>query len=97
MPVTEKLNLPFSSKAKTTYHGNEVELCACMWTRCSYCSFTWGCKFSAPNTDKLNGDILLIFQPAEEGAPEGEEGGAELMLKQGLFEVEKPDAILECM
>ena len=40
-----------------------------------------------------NGNVKLIFQPAEEGAPEGEEGGAELMLKQGLFEAEKPDAI----
>ncbi len=36
---------------------------------------------------------MLIFQPAEEGAPAGEDGGAELMLKQGLFELEKPDAI----
>ena len=35
--------------------------------------------------DELNGNVLFIFQPAEEGAPEGEEGGAELMLKQGLF------------
>ena len=50
-------------------------------------------SFLSRNTDKLSGDILLIFQPAEEGAPEGEEGGAELMLKQGLFEIEKPDAI----
>ena len=36
---------------------------------------------------------MLIFQPAEEGAPEGEEGGAELMLKEGIFKEEKPDAI----
>jgi amidohydrolase len=36
---------------------------------------------------------MLIFQPADEGAPEGEEGGAELMLKEGLFVAEKPDAI----
>ena len=41
--------------------------------------------------DELNGNVLFIFQPAEEGAPEGEEGGAELMLKQGLFSDVFPD------
>ena len=50
-------------------------------------------EFLSKNTDKLNGDIMLIFQPAEEGSPEGEEGGAELMLKEGIFDEEKPDVI----
>jgi amidohydrolase len=40
---------------------------------------------------ELNGNVLFIFQPAEEGAPDGEEGGAELMLKEGLFRKYKPD------
>ncbi len=42
---------------------------------------------------RLPGKVIFIFQPAEEGAPEGEEGGAELMLKQGLFEKHKPKVI----
>ena len=41
--------------------------------------------------EQLAGDVLFVFQPAEEGAPEGEEGGAELMLKEGLFK-QKPEA-----
>ncbi len=41
--------------------------------------------------EQLNGDVMFVFQPAEEGAPKGEEGGAELMLKQGIFKRYKPD------
>jgi amidohydrolase len=41
----------------------------------------------------LPGSVLFIFQPAEEGSPEGEEGGAELMLKEGLFASVKPQAV----
>ena len=41
--------------------------------------------------DDLPGSVMLIFQPAEEGAPEGEEGGAYLMLKEGIWAERKPD------
>ncbi len=93
LPVTEKLNLPFSSKVKTTYQGNEVGVMHACGHDAHIAVLLGVASFLSRNTDKLNGDILLIFQPAEEGAPEGEEGGAELMLKEGLFEIEKPDAI----
>jgi amidohydrolase len=93
LPVTEKLNLPFSSKEKTTYQGNEVGIMHACGHDAHIAVLLGVASFLSQNTDKLKGDILLIFQPAEEGAPEGEEGGAELMLKQGLFEAEKPDAI----
>ena len=93
LPVTEKLNLPFSSKVKTTYQGNEVGVMHACGHDAHIAVLLGVASFLSQNTDKLNGDILLIFQPAEEGAPEGEEGGAELMLKQGLFDAEKPDAI----
>ena len=93
LPVTEKLNLPFSSKVKTTYQGNAVGVMHACGHDSHIAVLLGVASFLSRNTDKLNGDILLIFQPAEEGAPEGEEGGAELMLKQGLFEAEKPDAI----
>ena len=93
LPVTEKLNLPFSSKAKTNYQGNEVGVMHACGHDAHIAVLLGVASFLSQNTDKLKGDILLIFQPAEEGAPEGEEGGAELMLKQGLFEAEKPDAI----
>ena len=93
LPVTEKLNLPFSSKVKATYQGNKVGVMHACGHDAHIAVLLGVASFLSQNTDKLKGDILLIFQPAEEGAPEGEEGGAELMLKQGLFEAEKPDAI----
>jgi amidohydrolase len=43
--------------------------------------------------DELPGSVMLIFQPAEEGAPVGEEGGAKLMLKEGIWEQRKPEAV----
>jgi len=93
LPVTEKLNLPFSSKVKTTYQGNEVGVMHACGHDAHIAVLLGVASFLSRNTDKLNGDILLIFQPAEEGAPEGEEGGAELMLKEGIFDAETPDAI----
>ena len=93
LPVTEKLNLPFSSKERTNYQGNDVGVMHACGHDAHIATLLGVASFLSQNTDKLDGDILLIFQPAEEGAPEGEEGGAELMLKEGLFEAEKPDAI----
>tara|TARA_B110000438_G_scaffold87388_1_gene86855 strand:- start:535 stop:1836 length:1302 start_codon:yes stop_codon:yes gene_type:complete len=93
LPVTEKLNLPFSSKQRTTYQGNDVGIMHACGHDAHIATLLGVASFLSQNTEKLNGDILLIFQPAEEGAPEGEEGGAELMLKEGLFEAEMPDAI----
>ena len=93
LPVTEELGLPFSSKERTTYQGNEVGVMhACGYD--AHIAILLGvAEYLVKNTDKLKGDIMLIFQPAEEGAPEGEEGGAYLMLKEGIFDLEKPDAI----
>ena len=47
----------------------------------------------AKNKDKITGTVKFIFQPAEEGAPPGEEGGALLMIKEGVLENPKVDAI----
>ena len=93
LPVTEKLNLSFSSKERTLYQGNDVGILHACGHDAHIATLLGVASFISQNTDKLNGDIMLIFQPAEEGAPEGEEGGAELMLKEGLFVAEKPDAI----
>ena len=93
LPVTEKLNLSFSSKERTLYQGNDVGIMHACGHDAHIATLLGVASFLSQNTDKLNGDIMLIFQPAEEGAPKGEEGGAELMLKEGLFVAEKPDAI----
>jgi len=92
LPVTEMTNLPYASTEKTTYQGNEVGVMHACGHDAHIAVMLGVADFLSRNTDKLHGDILLIFQPAEEGPPEGEEGGAELMLKEGIFE-EKPDVI----
>jgi len=93
LPVTEELGLPFSSKERTTYQGNEVGVMHACGHDAHIAILLGVAEYLVKNTDKLKGDIMLIFQPAEEGAPEGEEGGAYLMLKEGIFDQEKPDAI----
>jgi amidohydrolase len=93
LPVTEELGLPFSSKERTTYQGNEVGVMHACGHDAHIAILLGVAEYLVKNTDKLKGDIMLIFQPAEEGAPEGEEGGAYLMLKEGIFDIEKPDAI----
>ena len=92
LPVTEMTNLPYASTEKTTYQGNEVGVMHDCGHDAHIAVMLGVADFLSRNTDKLHGDILLIFQPAEEGPPEGEEGGAELMLKEGIFE-EKPDVV----
>lgn len=93
LPVTEELGLPFSSKEKSLYQGNEVGVMHACGHDAHIAILLGVAEYLVKNTDKLKGDIMLIFQPAEESPPEGEEGGAYLMLKEGIFELEKPDAI----
>lgn len=93
LPVVEQTDVPFASKIKSTYRGNEVGVMhACGHD--AHVSILMGVAANlAAIREDLPGSVLFIFQPAEEGAPEGEEGGAELMLKEGLFEWVKPDAV----
>jgi len=93
LPVTEQVDLPFASKVTSTYRGREVGVMhACGHD--THVAILMGVAEALVSTqDQLQGDVMFIFQPAEEGAPEGEEGGAELMLKQGIFETRKPDAV----
>tara|TARA_B110000305_G_C19417115_1_gene628629 strand:+ start:64 stop:1347 length:1284 start_codon:yes stop_codon:yes gene_type:complete len=92
LPVTEMTNLPFASIETTQYQGNEVGVMHACGHDAHIAVLIGVADFLSRNTDKLHGDILLIFQPAEEGPPEGEEGGAELMLKEGIFD-ERPDVV----
>ena len=92
LPVTEMTNLPFASIETTQYQGNEVGVMHACGHDAHIAVLLGVADFLSRNTDKLHGDILLIFQPAEEGPPEGEEGGAELMLKEGIFD-ERPDVV----
>ena len=93
LPVVEKTGLPYASKVTTTYLGNEVGVMhACGHD--AHVSILMGvAEFFAKNKNKVKGNIMFIFQPAEEGPPEGENGGAKMMLEEGIFERYNPEVI----
>jgi amidohydrolase len=93
LPVTEKTDVPFKSHATAVYRGETVGVMhACGHD--SHTAMLMGiAQVLSGVRESLPGNVLFIFQPAEEGAPAGEEGGAQLMLKQGLFDKYKPDVI----
>ncbi|HMB90813.1 MAG TPA: amidohydrolase, partial [Rhodothermales bacterium] len=93
LPVTELADVPFASKEKAIYNGQEVGVMhACGHD--NHVAILMGvAEVLASLRDDLPGTVKFIFQPAEEGAPAGEEGGADLMLKEGAFEEPRPDAI----
>ena len=93
LPVAEQTDLPFASKVTDTYRGEEVGVMHACGHDTHVAILMAVAEVLVQRQVALKGSVMFIFQPAEEGAPEGEEGGAELMLKQGLFETQKPDAV----
>jgi len=93
LPVTEDTPLPFKSTVRTEYLGQEVGVMhACghdIHTAVQYGVAT----VLASIREEIPGTVLFIFQPAEEGPPPGEEGGADLMLKEGAFADPRPTAV----
>jgi amidohydrolase len=92
LPVTEKSDLPFRSTATGEFRGRNVGVMhACGHD--AHTSILMGvAEVLVQFRDRLPGKVLLVFQPAEEGAPEGERGGAPLMLDEGLLDLAMPDA-----
>jgi len=93
LPVTEQVDLPFASKATATFRGETVGVMhACGHD--AHTSILLGIAYALVKMKAdLPGSVMLVFQPSEEGAPDGEEGGASLMLQEGLFKDFKPDAM----
>lgn len=93
LPVAEEVDLPFKSVVRTTYNGQDVGVMhACGHD--NHVAILMGvAELLAGMKSELQGTVKFVFQPAEEGAPEGEEGGAELMLKEGAFQNPKVDAV----
>lgn len=85
LPVTEQTGLPFASKALAEYNGNEVGVMhACGHD--AHMSVLMGvAEVLSGMRDQINGSVVFIFQPAEEGAPRGETGGAKLMVEEGVL------------
>lgn len=93
LPVTEQVDLSFASVVRTVYNGEEVGVMhACGHD--NHVAILMGvAEALAAIQDQLPGTVKFIFQPAEEGAPEGEEGGAELMLAEGAFDDPGPEVV----
>ncbi|WP_323846681.1 amidohydrolase [Microbulbifer magnicolonia] len=91
LPVTEQVDLPFASRVKSSYQGKDVGVMHACGHDTHVAMLMGAAEVLAGMRGELAGNVLFIFQPAEEGAPDGEEGGAALMLKEGLFRKYKPD------
>ena len=93
LPVTEEVDVPFASKVRATYNGQEVGVMhACGHD--SHVAMLMGvAEILAGMRNDLPGTVKFIFQPAEEGAPAGERGGAALMIEEGALDDPKPSAI----
>lgn len=93
LPVTERNNLPFKSNVKDQFLGVETGVMHACGHDTHTAILMGVAEILAKNKDKINGTVKFIFQPAEEGAPPGEEGGAALMIKEGVMQNPKVDAI----
>jgi amidohydrolase len=93
LPVVERAALPFASKAKSVYNGNEVGVMHACGHDTHLAILMGVAEILSSMKNDLKGTVKFIFQPAEEGVPAGEEGGAELMVKEGVLENPKVDAI----
>lgn len=93
LPVIEQTDVPFKSTAISEYRGNEVGVMHACGHDLHMAMLMGAAEKLASMKDEISGTIVFIFQPAEEGAPGDEEGGAELMLKEGMFEKYKPEVV----
>ncbi|MDQ3043397.1 MAG: amidohydrolase [Acidobacteriota bacterium] len=93
LPVTERVNIPFASKEKTEYNGQQVGVMHACGHDSHVAMLLGTADVLSKMKSKLRGTVVFIFQPAEEGPPAGEEGGAALMVKEGVMDNPKIDAI----
>lgn len=93
LPVTEETDVPFASKVRTEYKGQQVGVMHACGHDGHTAILLGAAEILAGMRDRLPGTVKLVFQPAEEGAPEGEEGGAKLMVAEGVLDSPKPDAM----
>ena len=93
LPVTEETVLPFRSSVRTTYLGQEVGVMHACGHDVHTAVQMGVASVLAEMKDDLPGTVKFIFQPAEEGAPPGEEGGADLMVREKVLEDPAPEAI----
>ena len=93
LPVKERADIPWASKMKGVYNGEEVPVMHACGHDMHTAILLAAAKILYHIKDEIPGQVKFIFQPAEEGAPPGEEGGAELMVKEGVLKNPDVDAI----
>ncbi len=92
LPLTERTDVPFRSTATGEFRGRTVGVMHACGHDAHTAILMGVAQILTKRRAKLPGTVLFVFQPAEEGVPEGERGGAPLMLEEGLLEIAKPDA-----
>jgi amidohydrolase len=93
LPVAEEVDVPFASKARAQWAGEEVSVMHACGHDCHVAILMAAAEVLAGMRGELRGTLKLLFQPAEEKLPKGEIGGARLMLEQGAFADPKPDVV----
>lgn len=93
LPVAEEVDVPFRSTVRTTYNGQDVGVMHACGHDAHVAILMSVAELLAGMREQLPGTVKFLFQPAEEGAPPGEEGGAALMIKEGALENPKVDAV----
>jgi len=93
LPVTERVDVPFASKVRAKYNGQDVGVMHACGHDTHIAMLMGVAEILSSMKKDLMGSVKFIFQPAEEGAPQGEEGGAMLMVKEGVLENPKVDVI----
>ena len=93
LPIKERADIPWASKMKGVYNGEEVPVMHACGHDMHTAILLAAAKILYDIKDEIPGQVKFIFQPAEEGAPPGEEGGAELMVKEGVLKNPDVDAI----
>ncbi|MEO7391863.1 MAG: amidohydrolase [Ramlibacter sp.] len=93
LPVTEEADVPFASRVRTMWNGEEVGVMHACGHDCHVAILMGVAEVLAGLRAKLRGTVKFIFQPAEEMPPEGEEGGAKMMIAEGALENPVPQVI----
>ena len=93
LPVSEEVSLPFASRARTTFNGQDVGVMHACGHDLHMAILMGAAEVLAGLRQTLPGTVVFIFQPAEEGAPAGEQGGAPMMITEGVLENPAPGAI----
>lgn len=93
LPIVEKTNVPFASKEKSNYNGQEVGVMHACGHDTHIAILMSVAEILSGMKNDLKGTVKFIFQPSEEGPPDGEEGGAPLMVKEGVMDNPKVDVV----